>query len=105
MRPEYRAGMIHLALVCNEELESLCRQMTVQLHGTDTHLVYSDAMASAKIHKPEFLYTVDAWHPSALGHAILADHAFAIIHEQAQLDRWTDNASRRYSHKAHSFPG
>ena len=90
MKPEYRAEMIKLALLYNQKLRVLCLKLSEGLAETDTCLVYSDAMSTANIGSPEFLSSVDAWHPSVLGHQALADSACSIIEEQAGFLGWTN---------------
>jgi hypothetical protein len=49
MRPEYRAGMIELAELFNEKLEIMCKRLGEQLSGTNTRLVYSNAMSVTRM--------------------------------------------------------
>ena len=76
MKPEYRDGMIGLAGLYNQKLNVLCQKLGEQLSGSEIRLVYSDAMAIARIDKSNFLCAVDAWHASPYGHSVLADSVY-----------------------------
>ena len=76
-RPAYRANVIRLAGMANEEL----RTMVVDLNGeladnSNVLLQYSDALATADLSRVELLHPVDGWHASVEGHNILAEAAF-----------------------------
>ncbi len=89
MKPEYREGMIRLAQLYNKKLRILCGAQSENLKRTNVSLVYSEAMSLADIARSEFLSTIDAWHPSALGRRVLADCAYPSVHEQACFLGWT----------------
>jgi len=88
MRPDYRAGMIELSRQFNQSLADLCKRLAAELTETNVRLVYSDALAIAKLGEAESLSPVDAWHPSASGHSILAESAYPIVHSQARFLGW-----------------
>ena len=89
MKPEYRHGMIELAGLYNQKLNVLCQKLGEQLSGSEIRLVYSDAMAVARIDKSDFLCAVDAWHASPYGHGVLADSVYPIVQDQASFLGWT----------------
>jgi hypothetical protein len=89
MKPEYRDGIKELASLCNQKLNVLCQRLGEQLSGTNVRLVYSDAMAVAKVDSADSLCAVDAWHPSSYGHSVIADSAYPIVHDQAIFLDWT----------------
>lgn len=93
MKPEYRTGMVELAITINEKLKGMCNKLREELAETNVHLVYSDAMSIAEFADARFLCPVDAWHASLHGHEILAESAYPIVHEQAQLLGW-DGSSK-----------
>lgn len=90
MKPEYRDGMIGLAGLYNQKLNVLCQKLGEQLSGSEIRLVYSDAMAVARIDKSNFLCAVDAWHASPYGHSVLADSVYPIVQDQANFLGWTN---------------
>jgi len=76
-RPAYRANVIRLAGMANEEL----RAMVVDLNGeladnSNVLLQYSDALATADLSRVELLHPIDGWHASVEGHNVLAEAAF-----------------------------
>ncbi len=75
MRPEYRAGMIKLALMYNAQLREMARELNGKC-PPNVQVRYSNAMAEAKIDKVELIHAMDAWHPSVKGHNVLAQSAF-----------------------------
>ena len=90
MKPEYRDGMIGLAGLYNQKLNILCQKLGEQLSGSEIRLVYSDAMAVARIDKAKFLCAVDAWHASPYGHSVLADSVYPLVQDQANFLGWTN---------------
>jgi len=77
MKPEYRANMIKLALMINDELRDMVTEFNLRL-GKDSRvsLRYSDALATVDISQVDLIHRIDAWHPSAKGHGVLAAAAF-----------------------------
>jgi lysophospholipase L1-like esterase len=82
MRPEHRQGMISLARTMNGALkhlvESLASDSVVPPHVL---VQYSDAFYDTDISSAATLSEVDGWHPSLLGHALLAASAHDAIDE------------------------
>ena len=70
---KYRRGMIELATMLNEDLHHLVDDLktTIPPYGP-LSLEYSDALATVDISNPDFLNLVDGWHPSRMGHGVLA---------------------------------
>jgi hypothetical protein len=89
LQPEYRQRTIELGELFNQKLACLCRQLGEGLLKTDVRLVYSGAMAEARIDNADLLAAADAWHPSASGHRVLADNAYEIARDQAEFLGWT----------------
>lgn len=89
MKPEHREGMIHLADSYDLELQRVCEHLATDLRGSRVELTYSDALNQADLGTPESLHAADAWHPSLLGHSILARAAFVAIEPQLQALRAT----------------
>jgi lysophospholipase L1-like esterase len=80
MKPEYRGNMMKLALMINEELRSMVDEFNRKLGGdSQVHLEYSDALATADFSNVESLHRIDAWHPSAKGHNLLAEAAYSAL--------------------------
>ena len=76
-RPAYRANLIRLAGMVNEELRAMVSDLNRELaDNTDVRLQYSDALATADLSRVELLHPVDGWHASAEGHNVLAEAAF-----------------------------
>lgn len=75
MRPEYRGGMIRLALMINKELEAMVTDLNRHC-PPNVQLRYSDALAKVEIGRAELIHDMDAWHPSMKGHSVLAKAAF-----------------------------
>ncbi len=77
MKLEYRANMIKLALLEDEELRSLVTESNGRLKDSpQVSLRYSDALSTVDISEVDMINTVDAWHPSPKGRHVLAAAAF-----------------------------
>ena len=80
MKPEYRANMVKLALMINEELRAMVGDFNRKLGGdSPVRLEYSDALATVDFSDVESIHRIDAWHPSAKGHNVLAEAAFGAL--------------------------
>jgi lysophospholipase L1-like esterase len=80
MKPEYRANMVKLALMINEELRAMVGEFNRKLGGdSPVRLEYSDALATIDLSDVECIHQIDAWHPSSKGHSLLAEAAFAAL--------------------------
>ena len=76
-RPAYRANVIRLAGMANEELRAMVMDLNGELaDNSNVLLQYSDALATADLSRVELLHPVDGWHASVEGHNILAEAAF-----------------------------
>lgn len=79
MKPEYRANMAKLALMYNEELRAMVGDFNRKLGGdSQVRLEFSDALATIDFSDVEVL-RIDAWHPSAKAHNMLAEAAFGAL--------------------------
>jgi lysophospholipase L1-like esterase len=78
MRPEYRKGMIKLALMINQELQTMVADLN-RTHPPNMQVRYSNALANVDIGRAELIHAMDAWHPSAKGHNVLAEAAFSAL--------------------------
>jgi hypothetical protein len=76
LRPEHSSGMIQLAAAINRELSGLVDRLCSK--GLPLHVVlrYSTALHDADISSEVALSSVDAWHPSLVGHSLLAASAY-----------------------------
>ena len=80
MKPEYRANMVRLALMMNEELRAMVDEFNRELGGdSQVRLEYSDALATLAIDDVTLIHPMDAWHPSPKGHSVLAEAAFSAL--------------------------
>jgi len=80
MKPEYRAHMVRLALMMNEALRAMVAEFNRELGGdAKVRLEYSDALATLDIGNVALIHPMDAWHPSAKGHSVLAEAAFGTL--------------------------
>ena len=80
MKPEYRANMVKLALMINEELRAMVGEFNRKLGGdSQVRLEYSDALATANLSDVECIHRHDAWRPSIQGHNVLAEAAFGAL--------------------------
>jgi lysophospholipase L1-like esterase len=80
MKPEYRANMVKLALMINEELRAMVGEFNRKLGGdSQVRLQYSDALATVDLSDVEIIHQIDAWHPSSKGHSVLAEAAFGAL--------------------------
>jgi lysophospholipase L1-like esterase len=76
-RPAYRANLIRLAKMVNEELRAMVSDLNGELaDNTNVQLQYSDALATADLSRVELLHPIDGWHASVEGHNVLAEAAF-----------------------------
>jgi len=77
-QPRYRSHLVRLARMLNEQLRALVGELNGALRDCgNVELRYSDALATADLSRVELLHSVDGWHPSAAGHNVLAEAAFA----------------------------
>ncbi len=80
MKPEYRANMMKLALMINEELRAMVDEFNRKLSSdSQVRLEYSDALATVDLSDVESIHRSDAWHPSVKGHNVLAEAAFGAL--------------------------
>jgi len=80
MKPEYRANMVKLALMINEELRTMVGEFNRKLGGdSQVRLEYSDALATVDLSDVEIIHRMDAWHPSSKGHSVLAETVFGAL--------------------------
>jgi lysophospholipase L1-like esterase len=76
-RPVYRANLIRLAGMVNEELRAMVDDLNGELtDNPNIRLQYSDALATADLSRVELLHPIDGWHASVEGHNVLAEAAF-----------------------------
>jgi lysophospholipase L1-like esterase len=76
-RPAYRANVIRLAEMANEELRAMIMDLNDELaDNSNVLLQYSDALATADLSRVELLHPIDGWHASVEGHNVLAEAAF-----------------------------
>jgi lysophospholipase L1-like esterase len=76
-RPAYRANLIRLAGMVNEELRAMVSDLNGELaDNSNIQLQYSDALATADLSRVELLHPIDGWHASVEGHNVLAEAAF-----------------------------
>ena len=76
-RPAYRANVIRLAGMANEELRAMVMDLNGELaDNSNVLLQYSDALATADLSRVELLHPIDGWHASVEGHNVLAEAAF-----------------------------
>ena len=85
MRPEYRANLIRLMRMVNEEMRSMVAKMQ-SADDPNARIRYSDALATADVSQVEVIHPIDAWHPSVAGHNLFAEAAFKSI--EPHLDYW-----------------
>ncbi|MFA4902111.1 MAG: SGNH/GDSL hydrolase family protein [Desulfobaccales bacterium] len=79
-KPEYRDNMVKLALMYNEELRAMVGDFNRKLGGdSPVRLEYSDALATVDFSDVEVLQPIDAWHPSAKAHNMLAQAGFGAL--------------------------
>jgi lysophospholipase L1-like esterase len=75
--PAYRANLIRLAGMVNEELRAMVSDLNGELADNfNMQLQYSDALATADLSRVELLHPIDGWHASVEGHNVLAEAAF-----------------------------
>ena len=80
MKPEYRANMMKLALMINEELRAMVGEFNRESGGdSPVRLEYSDALATFDLSAVEMIHRMDAWHPSTKGHSALAEAVFVAL--------------------------
>jgi len=76
-RPAYRANLIRLAGMVNEELRAMVSDLNAELaDNSNVRLQYSDALTTADLSRVELLHPIDGWHASVEGHNVLAEAAF-----------------------------
>ena len=84
MLPQFRTGMIELAEMINDGLQSAVENLVRDAKLPPTfRLVFSTALREADISRAEMLCEVDGWHPSTLGHCTLAASVFPTISDLA----------------------
>jgi lysophospholipase L1-like esterase len=76
-RRAYRANLIRLAGMVNEELRAMVNDLNGELaDNPNMQLQYSDALATVDLSRVELLHPIDGWHASIEGHNVLAEAAF-----------------------------
>jgi lysophospholipase L1-like esterase len=76
-QPAYRANLLRLAGMVNEELRAIVDDLNGELADKPNILLqYSDALATADLSRVELLHPIDGWHASVEGHNVLAEAAF-----------------------------
>ena len=91
MRPEFRGGMIGLAAGINSRLKDLVMKSQEQAAPhQNVRIVFSTALYDVQIDKAEMLNDIDAWHPSALGHRMLAAGAYPAVYRYIREQRGLD---------------
>ena len=80
LQPANQENTTQLGLMMNEELRKMVARLRRQ-HPThpNVRLVYSDALARIDLSDLKTFRSLDAWHPSILGHDMLAKTAFDAI--------------------------
>ena len=75
--PDYRRNLIRLASMANEELRAMVEALNREFVDQIEHiqLLYSNALATADLSRPELLHRIDGWHASVEGHNVLANAA------------------------------
>jgi lysophospholipase L1-like esterase len=80
LQPAYQSGTTHLGLMMNDELRRMVATLNRESRsGANVRLQYSDAFAKIDLGQLERLHRMDAWHPSVIGHDVLAEAAFKAI--------------------------
>jgi hypothetical protein len=88
MRSEFRNGMIQLANNIDSRLKDLVAKSEEQTaRHQNVHVVFSTALHDVHIDKAEMLSDVDAWHPSLLGHRMLAQGAYPTVYKNILKQR------------------
>lgn len=80
LQPANQKNTTQLGLLMNEELRKMVARLRRQRKmQPNVRLVYSDALARINLSDLKTFNTLDAWHPSILGHGELAKTAFNAI--------------------------
>lgn len=80
LKPENQQTTIQLGLMFNEELQKMVAKQNRMLRGdSNVRLQYSDAFSTVNLSDLRELHRKDSWHPSVLGHDVLAYKAFKAI--------------------------
>jgi lysophospholipase L1-like esterase len=79
LKPVYQKNTTRLALMMNSEMRAMVSNLNKELRNyPNVWLQYSDSISNGKI-RLEWLHSMDAWHPSPLGHSVLAQVAFTAL--------------------------
>lgn len=79
LKPVYQKNTTRLALMMNSEMRVMVSNLNKELRNyPNVRLQYSDSISNGKI-QLEWLHSMDAWHPSPLGHAVLAQVVFTAL--------------------------
>lgn len=80
LKPAYQKDTTRLGLMMNRELRTMVAHFNREIKDySNLRLQYSDALWRVDLSRLERLHRMDAWHPSVLGHNILARAAFDAI--------------------------
>ena len=83
MRPEYRDGMVDLAMRLNAALEGLTHRFQGTIRDSNNvNVSYSDSLFRANVSTIESISNSDAWHPSPYGHRLFAEGAYSAISQK-----------------------
>ncbi len=80
LQPAYQDDTTHLGLLMNDEIRKMVAVLKRELtRDSKVRLQYSDAFSKINLGRLERLHRMDAWHPSVIGHDVLAEAAFKAI--------------------------
>ena len=79
LKPVHQKNTTRFALMMNGEMRTMVSNLNKELKNyPNVRLEYSDSISNGKI-RLEWLHPMDAWHPSRLGHSVLAQVAFTAL--------------------------
>ena len=86
----------------NDELRKMVDTLNREFESAaNVRLQYSDALWKIDLGRLERLHRMDSWHPSVIGHDVLAEAAFKAIVPSLEFVGIEQSETSRSNHAAH----
>ena len=106
LQPPYQRDTTRLGLMMNDELRKMVDTLNREFKSAaNVRLQYSDALWKIDLGCLERLHRMDSWHPSVIGHDVLAEAAFkAIVPSLEFIGIEEQSRTSGGDHVAHHLP-
>ena len=102
LQPVCQRDTTRLGLMMNDELRRMVNTLNRESKAAaNVRLQYSDALWKIDLGRLERLHRMDSWHPSVIGHDVLAEAAFKAIVPSLEFVGIEQSETSRSNHAAH----